>query len=58
MSKDKDLEAIKNGEGLQNASTTNNSGTQTSGVVTEERGQTSGVRRDIFTIQGDKKEGE
>ncbi len=47
MSTDKDLEAIKNGEGLKNASTSNNGNSQT-----------AGVRRDNFTKQDDKKEGE
>lgn len=58
MSTDKDLEAIKNGEGLKNASTSNNGNSQTTGVTTEQRGQDSGVRRDNFTKQGNKKEGE
>ena len=49
MSKDKDLEKIKKGEGLKNSSTT----TQSSGTVNEQRD--SGVRRDQFTLDDNKK---
>ena len=49
MSKDKDLEKIKNGQGLKNSSTT----TSSSGTTTEQRD--SGVRRDQFTLNDNKK---
>jgi len=47
MSKDKDLERIKNGQGLQKPDTT---GSSSSGITTEQRGQTSGIRHDTFTL--------
>ncbi len=50
MGKDKDLEAIKNGNGLGKSSTTSTS--HTSGLKTDQRKQTSGLRIDHFTRQG------
>lgn len=49
-------EKIKNGQGL-NPLPSEQSPKQ-SGNTTEQRGQESGVRRDIFTKQGAKTEGE
>lgn len=49
MGKDKDLEAIKSGKGLEKSST-NGSG-HTSGTKTDQRSQTSGLRIDQFTLQ-------
>lgn len=57
MSTDKDLESIKKGNGLSNSSTTS-SNSNSSGTTTEQRGQNSGIRIDIFTRQGTKREGE
>ena len=42
MSTDKDLESIKNGCGLSNSSTSNDSN-QSTGVTTEQRGQDAGI---------------
>ena len=50
MGKDKDLEAIKSGKGLEKSSTTSPS--HTSGIKTDQRNQTSGLRIDQFTRQG------
>lgn len=52
MSKDKDLERIKNGEGLKNSNT---SSSHSSGTTTEQRG--SGVRVDQYTLNDEKKKG-
>lgn len=53
MSKDKDLESIKNGNGLKN-SDTSNKGTNTKGITTEQRGQVRGIRLDIYSDQSSK----
>ena len=45
MSKDKDLEKIKSGEGLENSNT---SDSNSSGITTEQRD--SGVRIDQYTL--------
>ena len=55
MSVDKDLEAIKNGCGLSNSSTSNNGTNQSSGTTTKQKGQDTGIRRDIFTRQDSEK---
>lgn len=52
MSKDKDLERIKNGEGLKNSNT---SSSHSSGTTIEQRG--SGVRIDQYTLNDEKKKG-
>ena len=57
MSKDKDLEAIKNGDGLAGSSVTN-CDRYTSGITTEQRGQQSGVRYEIFSYQEKQESGE
>lgn len=50
MGKDKDLEAIKSGNGLGKSSTSSTG--HTSGLKTDHRTQTSGLRIDHFTRQG------
>lgn len=50
MNKDKDLESIKNGDGLKNSDTSNKVD-NTKGIITEERGQVRGIRLDIFSDQ-------
>jgi hypothetical protein len=51
MSTDKDLEAIKNGQGLEGSSSSD----QSSGTTTEQRGQDSGIRSDCFSRENDSK---
>ena len=54
MTKDKDLESIKKGNGLGNSST--NTSTQSSGTKTDQRGQLGGLRLDLFSHdEGEKK---
>lgn len=52
MSKDKDLEKIKNGQGLKNSSTT---GSSSSGTTSEQRGKNTGIRYDTFTLNKEDK---
>lgn len=52
MSKDKDLEKIKNGQGLKNSNTTGSSST---GTTSEQRGQNTGIRYDTFTLNQENK---
>lgn len=47
MSKDKDLEKIKNGQGLKSSNTT---GSSSAGTTSEQRGQNIGIRHDTFTL--------
>ena len=47
MSKDKDIEKIKNGQGLKSSNTTVSSST---GTTSEQRGQNTGIRYDTFTL--------
>ena len=47
MTKDKDLESIKKGNGLENSSTS--ASTQSSGTKTDQRGQLGGLRLDLFS---------
>ena len=47
MTKDKDLESIKKGNGLGKFSTTTS--TQQSGTKTDQRGQLGGLRLDLFS---------
>ena len=54
MEKNSTIENIKNGNGLQPLNTSQ-SMTNPSGVTSEQRDQTpTGIRRDIYTLQGNK----
>ena len=52
MSKDKDLEKIKNGQGLKNSNT---NGSPSAGTTSEQRGQNTGIRYDTFTLNKENK---
>ncbi len=57
MSIDKDLESIKNGNGLSNSSTSNNTNQSSTGITTEQRSQNKGIRTDKFTHKDSEKKG-